>query len=776
MQRLEGRVSHFTKTAVFVQTENGIDMLQMNTSGYPIKIGDILLASTSPKGKKTLSEKDTHCIYSLLPKLEHVELALLERLDDHKNTTEEYVRSTFKVSAHSSTMEVTQHVLESQSCPIFVTSHMLSTIAECYTPSTYKTRTGRTPFYFQMRLVQELLGACNESPEKCYTTLNSWCETFRARKGTPLSDSDCPLSNKLNKMEEKKFFRLWYQNVMERAVRLFNTKSKEIYQTGYPVTELPTVLLERPHVLISIEEHIIKRLMRTLGFSETDETRVAREILHFLEKQAQDQLSYGVHLRELLRSYKSKMAVTSVLAKNRDIESVALPPCPAEFGLPDIPKTTMLLSKRNYHVSAELASLLGRMNREPAYYNAGTVRYRSSKLDDIQKGAVRGALKHNLYFITGYAGTGKTTVIKEITDNLTAWQLPWLCLAFTGIATHNVRRIVNTEHTSTIDLLLANLERKVGIKEFRALRHIIIDEATMTSNETMRKLMKALYDYEVKAKITLIGDPHQLEAIGRGCFFEAIVRYKLTPGTTLTRVYRTEMSPENALYASTSAIAEGKGAELTYGPEFSFFEGNESKVYAMARSYARQGDMNDMAVLTPYAEAARRINKQLQLALNPQGQKIAATGFRIGDKVMMTVNDHNRKVFNGSQGVIVAATTREVLVDFSTVRLKFDLARKTGSKSGATGTTADLDLAYAMTVHKAQGMEWKCVICYFPRSATPSAGFLNKRLLYTLLTRASDMVVVIGFKKRQIEIMARTNSTLRLDPLPGMPDMIGAAN
>ena len=373
------------------------------------------------------------------------------------------------------------------------------------------------------------------------------------------------------------------------------------------------------------------------------------------------------------------------------------------------------------------------------------------QLAPLQEQAVKQALQDKVVVITGGPGTGKTTIIRAIL-NLYKQLSARVCLAApTGRA---AKRLSEATHhpASTVHRLLEFSPQQGGFQrnEGRPLGAdlVVVDEASMLDILLMHYLLKAVPNHAV---LILVGDVDQLPSVGPGNVLSDVIESKMVSVVRLTEIFR--QARQSRIIVNAHMVRDGLFPSIKSDSEtlqdFYFIEKNDPEEafnimlkLCTDRIPARFGfdPMEDIQVLSPMHRGAvgtQRLNQALQDALNPQSESIERSGrmFRLRDRVMQIRNNYDKDVFNGDMGRVahfdIENQEMKVQMDGRLVAYEF----------------ADLDeltLAYAISVHKAQGSEYKAVV--LPLVAQHYV-MLQRNLLYTAITRAKKLVVVVGSKK-----------------------------
>lgn len=371
-----------------------------------------------------------------------------------------------------------------------------------------------------------------------------------------------------------------------------------------------------------------------------------------------------------------------------------------------------------------------------------------------QREAIQLACQSKVLVITGGPGVGKTTVVNSIVKIMQAKRLRVMLAAPTGRAAKRMSEATGTE-ARTIHRLLEYDPATAGFKHGtnRPLEGdiFIIDETSMLDVMLAHQLVRAIPQ---QAALILIGDVDQLPSVGPGCVLRDIIESQVLPVCRLTQVFR--QAAQSAIVTNAHKINQGempvfpKGkAEQPDASDCYFIEADDpDKAVALAIQLAAEAipkrfgldRINDIQVLTPMQKGSlgcRNLNLALQAALNPKGPSIERYGwtFRAGDKVMQTINNYDKDVFNGDIGRIVRLDDieQELTIRFDGRDVTYDF-----------NELDELMLSYAVTVHKSQGSEYPAVIIPIH---TQHYVLLQRNLLYTAITRGRKLVVLVGTRK-----------------------------
>ena len=366
-----------------------------------------------------------------------------------------------------------------------------------------------------------------------------------------------------------------------------------------------------------------------------------------------------------------------------------------------------------------------------------------------QQEAIRTALTERVMILTGGPGTGKTTTTIGMIRLFEAAGKQIALAAPTGRAAKRLSETTNRE-AKTIHRLLEFSPRENGFKRNRqnplTADVIIVDEMSMVELILMNRLMQAIPS---KATVILIGDIDQLPSVGAGNVLKSLINSRQIPVITLTEIFR--QVQESMIVTNAHRINTGEFPKLTGTDDRNFFFMEKEDPEAAAelitsliaerlpRHYGYH-PLDDIQLLCPMRRGtlgSENFNERLQEVLNPSTEPPIkeCQAFRIGDKVMQTRNNYDYEVFNGDIGRIVAIDTinKKVRVRFPDKHITYDMA-----------DLNELTLAYATTIHKAQGSEYPVVVIPLH---TQHYIMLQRNLLYTGITRARERVVIVGTKK-----------------------------
>lgn len=381
--------------------------------------------------------------------------------------------------------------------------------------------------------------------------------------------------------------------------------------------------------------------------------------------------------------------------------------------------------------------------------------------------AINSSLIHHVMILTGGPGTGKTTTLRGIINAHIKLEKKIALAAPTGRAAKRMTEVIGLE-ARTIHRLLEFVP-STGYFSVNADNPIqadllVIDEVSMLDTVLMYALLDAVAE---KTTLIFVGDADQLPSIGPGNVLNDMISSNLIPTFRLNKIFRQE--EESEIIFAAHKINKGETPKIVNKDESDLFfidETDSAEIPGIILSLCRDrlplkynfNSFTDIQVITPMYKGdagADNLNELLQFGLNenPPLHKHAGKKYKIGDKVMQLRNNYEKYVFNGDIGLIldIGNHKKVMAVNYSGKVVEYSFTE-----------LDEITLAYAITVHKSQGSEYPCIILPLTTSHYP---LLQRNLLYTAVTRAAKLMIIIGSKQAMAMAIKNNRVTNRYTSL-----------
>ncbi len=390
-----------------------------------------------------------------------------------------------------------------------------------------------------------------------------------------------------------------------------------------------------------------------------------------------------------------------------------------------------------------------------------------------QEKAIRAAATSGMLIVTGGPGTGKTTILNGILELLGNLQLRCLLAAPTGRAAKRLSEVTGEDASTIHRLLEATIDPATGKMFFMRDEDnplkadaVIVDEMSMVDIGLLHSLLKAIPQGK---RLILVGDPDQLPPVGPGFPFSDMLRADVLPTVRLTEIFR--QAQQSLIVMNAHRVNQGELPELkTVNSDFFFMRRQSEEAVAQTirdlcttRLPKNMGiPASEIQVLSPTRKGAvgtGNLNSILQAALNPQSpdkkeKQFGDYTFREGDRVMQIRNNYDilwkktdgstvgTGIFNGDVGIIqsIDPGSEMMTILFDDREAEYDFTQLN-----------ELEPAYAMTVHKSQGSEYRAVIL---TAWNGSPYLLSRSILYTAITRARELLIIVG-REETVAVMTR---------------------
>lgn len=560
------------------------------------------------------------------------------------------------------------------------------------------------------------------------------------------------------------FLDFWFKHTNLRKVLCLGLSEDMIKESLLTPDELHPRLIKNPYTVACVPMDLCKSIVQQVGISLGKEEPIKGLIVRIVyDKMSKSgwactPISYIERKHGGWRKYEESLKEHYDLVIDEDYQSVYL-------------KVPLRIEE---FVCEKIAELV---KNDPIDYNTPVTPRDQFRFGDIrcavtvtpemavdQVSAIQGGVDHCFSIITGGAGTGKTTCLSQIVVNLEERGIGYALCSFTGKA---VARIKEVSGDGTNAYTIHRLIEKAKKKEGAWIDHLIIDEASMVTTRLFYELFSV---YDSIKKITLIGDVNQLQPIGWGSLFSETILSERVPVYRLTTNYRVFIDGDerDGIILNANAIINyvpDEPFEYTPTTNFSVFEGGVDRVLEIINIFAKNGiQAKDVVTLCPYS--SKKGDAKLS-KISTHYQKVYEKGeiyrkdsfgrnWREGDVCMLTKNDATIGVFNGEMGRVAEIREKDMLVDFGSGIHEFLFEGKMNENDRDSDLYSErtvvgcLEHGYTLTVNKAQGSEWPFVIFYVPYIC--GGDFVNKKLVYTGLTRAKRSVIIVAEDIKELEL------------------------
>lgn len=590
--------------------------------------------------------------------------------------------------------------------------------------------------------------------------------------------------NEKRDLRQTMIFLQQYGITMNLAVKIYNRYGQEVYE----------ILKKNPYQLAEDIDGVgfktADEIAARVGIRSDSDFRIRSGILYVLSGAASEGHTF-LPQEELTKRASELLQVAPEFIEKHYMDLAI----ERKLMLKQKEEQTQIYTASFYYMESNVATMLKQL--DVTYDESDTAiekrilaiqKQTGMELEEHQVEAVKEAVKNGLLIITGGPGTGKTTTINTIIRYFEAEGMDIFLAAPTGRAAKRMSETTGYEARTIHRMLELNggMEGNAGFErnEMNPLETdvIIIDEMSMVDISLMHSLLKAI---PTGTRLILVGDVNQLPSVGPGCVLKDIIDSGVCNVVKLTKIFRQAATSD--IIVNAHKINRGEEVVLdNKSMDFFFLKRYDADViinvvlqlikqklpkFVKASEY-------DIQVLTPMRKGllgVERLNVILQKYLNPPSpekreKEYGDTIFREGDKVMQTKNNYQLEweiksrfgltiekgmgIFNGDTGII-----REINDFAETVTVEFDEGRMVDY---SFKLLEELELAYALTIHKSQGSEYPAVV--IPLLSGPSM-LMNRNLLYTAVTRARKCVTLVGNEATFAEMIKNTSQQKRYSGL-----------
>ena len=563
----------------------------------------------------------------------------------------------------------------------------------------------------------------------------------------------------------------------------------KIYKTYLENTE--EILKSNPYKLVEDIDGIgfltADKIAQKIGIARDSDFRFRAGILYAL-KQNSEKNGNTYITKELLKSEVVKLLNVENEEKVENTLQILLEECKIkEFVQEDIPCVMLTNYYFMENMSAQkIVRLKLDFDAEELDLSDDIKEYELVNNIDLhskQSEAVKVAVNSGVSVITGGPGTGKTTIVKCLLSCFKKLNKKCILLAPTGRAAKRLSESTGEDASTIHRALELNFQTEEGSSIFARNEEnpltadvVIVDEVSMVDSQLLYNLLRAI---KYGSQLVLVGDKDQLPSVGAGNVLGDILASQVVPVVELTQIYR--QTDKSYIITNAHLINTGKMPVFDNSSKDFFFESRQTPeeilhtcitLVTMRLPKFCQTEPDKIQVLAPMKIGVcgvDNLNKELQKMINPARPNKAEiqlpyTTYRVGDKVMQTVNnyeqewkrwlpegffEYGRGVFNGDSGKIanISSHTNEITVEFEDGRTSIY----------AKENINELMLSYAITIHKSQGSEFPVVVMPI---ISGTSTILTRNLLYTAVTRAKKMVVLVG-QKKNVAMMVHNNYTVK---------------
>lgn len=530
------------------------------------------------------------------------------------------------------------------------------------------------------------------------------------------------------------------------------------------------VVNENPYSLLkfvkNLEFEIVDDIGKKIGISLSNEDRLDSGMIYAINKITE--FGHTCVKKDTLIEYASKLLGVNA----NDVENGIIRLKLSENLFEQIINEEEYIFRRSLYIAEDNIAKSVVAHTMKSSDNIDTLKYIEGISDEVgitlsdeQKDAINISLNNHISVITGGPGTGKTTIIKCIIDILEILDKKYVLCAPTGRAAKRITQTTGKEAKTLHRLLEINkvddrdidsiLESQVKTVEADV---VIVDESSMIDTLMMNNLLKGI---KLDTKIILVGDINQLPSVGPGSVLKDIIDSKIANVVYLKHIYR--QSIQSDIILNAHKVNNGEYPEFKSKDTDMFFIGTSSIEDLMTEisslltyrleSFASLDILKDLQILTPMKKTELgtiHLNSFIQEILNKHSnkkieKKFGDRIFREGDKVMQIINNYdksylldgtvNEGIYNGDIGYIEKINNVEevITIDFDSKKVEYNFDE-----------VDQLEHAYAVTIHKSQGSEFDYVILPL---FTGYPKLFTRNLLYTAMTRAKKMLIIVGNKK-----------------------------
>lgn len=540
----------------------------------------------------------------------------------------------------------------------------------------------------------------------------------------------------LNEIKSKYFLTAWYKKRILRKLYLLGMSNNEIFELKMNVNLIYEKITENPFIIHTIDinkaQHINNILKKDTDKDDLECGKITRDIY----RRMTNQKCTCVHTDKIqdIYMYKDKLEQMYNIVFDNDY----------------------VYFKYSHEVEFELSRYFITLIEKNEKLNKPEIidcnNYVCKTLTDEQKNAIMSSIGNYVSIIDSSAGTGKSTIIKEILINLKKRNVSFKVCAFTGKAVSRINEIYGENVAFTMDSMIL-----AGSKT--PFRYLIIDEVSMLTTELFYRLIQ-IYTHNIR--IIFVGDSMQLQPVSWDCLLNHLLKCEKIPVYKLTKNHRSAnliLKNANKLIDKEriKEIEEGRYVQpvgFENGVGFHFYDKNIDFINTLVlQMYNSNISLNRFIILSPYNEKLISLNKIVRDIYLKNVKKHINNGvtWSVGDKVMLVKNFNLLNIYNGNEGVITNVIYPDEIPDnkYGGIKVKFpkievDISFQNSDYDDYSNISInDIQHSFAITVDKSQGSEYDFVIIYIDRAIST---FININRLYVAITRAKKECFLVGTK------------------------------
>jgi len=569
------------------------------------------------------------------------------------------------------------------------------------------------------------------------------------------------LIDSINTTQVKKLLDWWKKNYLLRRLYLLGLNNKEIKFSYLNLNDIYEKIKKSPYIIHSITIEKANEINELLGKKTIKNEVIAGKITRFVCKNDWTSIPLNYIAKAFPEIYLCLDYIQENFPLVFDDKFVYSRYCyDMELYLSNLIASLLIRTENDTLLNKDLPKVINKIQMEE-----------DIELTEEQNIALEGVLNNHISIITGGAGCGKTTLIKQIVKNLRYRNINFVLTSFTGKAVLRIKEILGKEFEDicfTLSLLIHKKKKKNKVPFFNVL---IVDEASMISGSLFYDFLLL---YKHSFKIILVGDVNQLPPIGYCAFFKQIIKSDKVPVYYLTENKRilNNAKSSNILLNANGLISKDRDYKKSFlfktGKGFEIIEGEKEICFDIIKALKEKGiKMEEITILTPYNKDIDEINKYAQ-EIYLKENKVYIYGkrkFIIGDRMMQKTNIYAEEVsvMNGEEGIIKEISSDHLTIEFNKDKSidyewnddeNYKSKDENDENSVKEFLTQNLQNSFCKTIHKSQGSEYNYVIIYLPRNDN-SNNFININLLYTGITRTKKTIWLVT-NRNTLNLASRT--------------------